>query len=90
MRNQLDTENQRLKEEQEHQKRTIQTLEEQAYKLNGENQSLQSKLERLEQHEVAFKNTVSKLKMKLSLALEDLSRIDNNLDDNTLLVSCLP
>lgn len=107
----LGTDNQRLKEEQEHQHQawlvlvrtenvlteevksqaqTIKTLEEQVYKLSGENQSLKSRLERLEQHEVASRNTVSKLKMKLSLALEDLSEIDSNLGDHALLVSHLP
>ena len=79
-----------LTEEVKSQAQTIKTLEEQAYKLNGENQSLQSRLDRLEQHEVASRNTVSKLKMKLSLALEDLYEIDNNLGDNALLVSYLP
>jgi chromosome segregation ATPase len=106
----LGTDNQRLKEEQEHQHQawlilvrnenmlaeevknqtqSIKTFGEQVYKLGGENQSLKSRLERLEQHEVASKNTVSRLKLKLSLALEALSEIDSNLGDNALLVSCL-
>lgn len=67
----------------------IKTLEEQVQRLNGEKQSLQSRIERLEQHEVACKKTVSKLKMKLSLALEDLSEFDSKLGDDALLVSCL-
>ena len=73
----------------ETQVQTIKTLEEQVRKINGEYQSLQSRLERLEQHEVACKKTVSKLKMKLSLALQDLPEFDSNLGDDTLLVSCL-
>lgn len=76
-----------LNEEVKQNAQTIKTLEEQVRKLNGENQSLQSRLKRLEQHEVACKKTVSKLKMKLSLALEDLSEFDSNLGDDTLLVS---
>ena len=73
----------------ETQVQTIKTLDEQVHKLKGENQCLQSRLERLEQYEVACKKTSSKLKMKLSLALEDLSEFDSNLGDDTLLVSCL-
>lgn len=76
-----------LSEEVKKHTQNIKTLEEQIRKLNGEKQSLQSRLESLEQHEVACKKTVSKLKMKLSLALEDLSEFDSNLGDDTLLVS---
>ena len=78
-----------LTEEVKSQAQTIKTLEEQVYKLNGENQSLQSRLERLERHEITSRHAVSKLKMKLSLVLEDLSEIDDNLNDNALLVSYL-
>jgi chromosome segregation ATPase len=78
-----------LTEEVKSQAQTIKTLEEQAYKLNGANQSLQGRMERLERHEITSRHAVSKLKMKLSLVLEDLSEIDDNLNDNALLVSYL-
>ncbi|KEQ72037.1 hypothetical protein M436DRAFT_82947 [Aureobasidium namibiae CBS 147.97] len=74
-----------LNEEAKRHAQTIKTLEEQVHKLNREKQSLQHRLEQVEQYEVACKKTVSKLKMKLSLALEDLSEFDSNLGNDTLL-----
>lgn len=76
---QLETENQLLEKSTKDQARSIRTQDFEIDELEQENRALKAKLEKLEKHEAASKNTISALREKLDLVLETVSKIDDNL-----------